>query len=298
MFFIRHLLFLLKEILQDLRKPYFLNHLIVLCVSFIFCLLVTYIIFKFFIEFSAIAVALDFVWLSLFIWFFLDLFWFREVDFIYEMRNNPYFLAALVLGIFILLAAVSARSEERINFFSKIDSVYVDSQTVRSSFPHLDTALSYVGVQEETGNNDGEIVERFIKTTDPIHGKKGYAWCAAFVSYCLIVNNAKFPKYRGFLARGFARGGISIEEAIQKNKVSSGDILVWRRGDTIFGHTGFVESYDSTRKIFYTVEGNTSPDDKGRLSRQYNGDGVYLKKRTYQPMNYFRLMAVTPVTYE
>ncbi len=45
----------------------------------------------------------------------------------------------------------------------------------------LAIAAKELGVREATGNNDGKRVEEYLRYT---HLGKGYAWCAAFVSWC------------------------------------------------------------------------------------------------------------------
>ena len=42
-------------------------------------------------------------------------------------------------------------------------------------------AQAELGVKESTGNNDGDRVEEYLAYT---HLGKGYAWCAAFISWC------------------------------------------------------------------------------------------------------------------
>jgi uncharacterized protein (TIGR02594 family) len=146
----------------------------------------------------------------------------------------------------------------------------------------MDTAFFYVGVHEKTGHNDGVEVERFLKS---VGRKKGDSWCAAFVSYCLTSANHSFPVRSG-LARNFVtKKSILATDVLQKRKsIEVGDLIIWQKGNSINGHIGFVYIVES--KLFFTIEGNTSSGLKGS---QADGDGVYIKKRTIQPFNYFRV---------
>jgi len=160
------------------------------------------------------------------------------------------------------------------------------------SQPHLDTAKSYIGVKELTGKNDGQAVEKFLKS---VGRKKGDHWCAAYVSYCLIVNKVKYPVKMSGLARAFkTKSSINaIDVLTGRYSIPAGTIIVWERGNTITGHTGFVIKQTGKNK-FVTVEGNTSSGVKGS---QNNGDGVYKRTRSIEPANYFRITAFTLVKY-
>jgi len=156
---------------------------------------------------------------------------------------------------------------------------------------HLDTAKSYVNVTELTGQNDGPEVEKFLKFVDR---KKGDSWCAAFVSYCLGVNNVLAPKANSGVAQRFiTKRSVSAFRVLDGTvKIPPGTILVWKRGNTWQGHVGFVVDWNG--KSGQTIEGNTSP---GRKGSQRNGDGVYIRKRKIYPGNYFRITHFTFVEY-
>ena len=76
--------------------------------------------------------------------------------------------------------------------------------------------------------------------------------------------------------------------------IPAGWIIVWRKGETIFGHAGFVvqEWKGATGK---TWEANTSSGIRGSQS---NGDGMYYRTRTIYPLEYLRITHFTPVEYE
>ncbi|MDR3626507.1 MAG: CHAP domain-containing protein [Ignavibacteriaceae bacterium] len=159
---------------------------------------------------------------------------------------------------------------------------------------HLDTARSYIGTIEKTNHNDGPVVERFLRS---VGRKKGESWCAAFVSYCLQAGNASFPLVRSGIARSFKlSGSIKAKDVlIGKYKILPGTIIVWEKGNTVFGHVGFVESWDKQSGI--TIEGNTSSDRNSVVNKAViSNEGVYRKRRSIEPANYFRITCFTQVT--
>jgi hypothetical protein len=122
-------------------------------------------------------------------------------------------------------------------------------------------ALSQVGVREQTGQNDGEVVTAYLGY---VNLKKGSPWCAAFVSWVFGKAGFASPK-TGWSPALFplAKQTLNVQPA------------------TVFGiyfpmqkriaHVGLVQKVSGSYII--TVEGNTST--KG--SRE--GDGVYSKRR-------------------
>jgi len=146
-------------------------------------------------------------------------------------------------------------------------------------------AKSYVGVTE-TKNNSSPIIDKFIKH---LGLKPGIQWCACFVTYCL--DSAKTKNMpRTALARNFiTKKSIKSSQVIYSNMIiPKGSIVIWRRGNTIFGHVGFINNWQGNKGT--TIEGNTSPDN---TKNQYNGDGVYHKQRVISPLNYFRITNFT-----
>lgn len=70
----------------------------------------------------------------------------------------------------------------------------------------------------------------------------------------------------------------------------AGDLVIWARGNTIYGHIGFV-LYDWNGDRGWTIEANTS---SGKGS-QYDGDGVYKRLRKIEPFNYFKIIGFVEV---
>ena len=162
-----------------------------------------------------------------------------------------------------------------------------------SNLAHLDSALHYVGITELTGNNDGPEVEMFQKSVG-LH--KGNSWCAAFVYYCISVNDVIYPKVKSGLARHYkTKRSIKAKHVLQGTSTAyKGMIGGYEKGNTIFGHLLLVTD-DWNGKYGKTIEGNTS---SGTSGSQSNGDGVYLRNRGIYPGNYFRITWFTPVEYD
>ena len=156
---------------------------------------------------------------------------------------------------------------------------------------HLDFARRFVGVTEVTRNSSPEI-DRMLAY---VGLRPGTPYCAAFVSYVIGNAGAVFPTVRSGLASNFitARSIRASDVLIGIRTVPPGSIVIWRRGNTIFGHAGFAESWqkDSGR----TIEANTS---SGNIGSQSDGDGIYERTRRIVPGSHFRIVSFTPVKYE
>jgi hypothetical protein len=156
---------------------------------------------------------------------------------------------------------------------------------------HADTAWAYVGTVEE-GRNCGPEVKMFLRSTGL---GCGYPWCAAFVTYTLSVTGASYPSVRSAATRHFI-----LDESIEARRVlrggrdvGSGDLVVWRKGNTPYGHIGIVMAWEG--RCGSTVEGNTSAGTSGH---QRDGDGVWHRWRCIHPGSYFRITHFTRVRHE
>lgn len=156
---------------------------------------------------------------------------------------------------------------------------------------HMIIAKSYIGTVEMTGNNDGPKIEYIIKRGG---GTKGSSYCAYFVSMCIDSAKAKTPTVRTGVAINFrTKNSISANDVlIGKKQIPTGTILIFRHGNTWHGHTGFVLKWN--KKSGTTIEANTS---SGVSGSQSNGDGIWQRTRSIEPLNYFRIVSFTPVTY-
>lgn len=157
---------------------------------------------------------------------------------------------------------------------------------------HMQIARSYVGTVEKTGHNDGPKVEYIIRRGK---GAKGSSYCAYFVTLCIDSAKVKLPTTRSGLARSYKlKISIPANDVLTgKVKIPQGTIIVWQKGNTINGHTGFVDSWD--KAYGNTIEANTS---SGKTGSQADGDGIWQRRRKIEPLNYFRITAFTLVTYK
>lgn len=158
--------------------------------------------------------------------------------------------------------------------------------------PHLMLALSYVGEKEVT-NNSSPVIDKWLAY---VRLNPGYAYCAANVSYCIGVSGVSYPKVRSARAQSFILpGSISAAKMLRDNiTIPKGSIVVWKDGNTAFGHVGFVRE-DWQGADGKTVEANTSGNNRGS---QREGEGVHLKDRRIIITAAFRITHFTLVSYE
>lgn len=130
--------------------------------------------------------------------------------------------------------------------------------------------LSQIGVRELTGKNDGPEVEMYLRS---VGLSKGYAWCSAFVAWCL--NEVEIPhKINAWSPTAENRNNFIYNNKNFVKEPRAGDVFtLWYNNLKRIGHTGFYHQ-NQNDKIIVTVEGNTN--DAG--SRE--GDGVYKKYRS------------------
>lgn len=139
-------------------------------------------------------------------------------------------------------------------------------------------AEKWLHVREKGGANKGPEVERFQKAVDD--RAMGEAWCMSFVQFCVKEVGKRF----GYADKLFdSEHCLTVWNKTDKacrvplEQVQPGDIVIWRHGQTMSGHTGFVESVvrsnNGSIAAIKTIEGNTS-DASFR-----DGDGVYRRQR-------------------
>jgi len=158
-------------------------------------------------------------------------------------------------------------------------SIHVE---VANGQPHVDTLSYYVPTLEQ-GRNAGPKVP-VIEALKYMGFGKGTPYCAATVSWCLDITDAKSPKVRTALATRFLKSDdrVLYPDVISKrDTVFRGDIVVWRRGNGYKGHAGFVDS-TWTGKCGWTVEANTT-NDQGQ-------EGIFRKYRCIKPSAHFSIV--------
>lgn len=164
----------------------------------------------------------------------------------------------------------------------------VATASARSEPAHVEVARSFIGTTEHGGNNRGKEVKMFLAS---VGLDQGYAWCAAFVSYCLSEADVLYPTKRTAGARSFiSKKSIKASDVLTgKVKVEPGWLVIWQKGNSWSGHIGIVTEWG--KRHGKGIEGNTNC---GKGSRS-DGDGVCEKPESIQPGNYFRITHFEPV---
>jgi len=139
----------------------------------------------------------------------------------------------------------------------------------------VEIAQTQIGYKE--GKNNDTIFGKW-------YGANNQPWCATFVSWCF--NEAGLiPQIAAQSKKGFASCDIGLKWFAKKNKVipmgqaQAGDLVFFQFDkDAEADHVGIVKSNNKALKFLQVLEGNTS---SGSVGSQSNGDGVFLRKRSY-----------------
>lgn len=128
-----------------------------------------------------------------------------------------------------------------------------------------------MGVREATGKNDGKAVEMYLRS---VGLSKGYAWCAAFVHWCLdsagVKNNITAWSPSAHNLKNIIWNG----KQLLKSPLPGDVFTLYYPSLKRVGHTGFYHRTINS-SIYESIEGNTNAFG----SRE--GDGVYKKKRSF-----------------
>ncbi len=144
----------------------------------------------------------------------------------------------------------------------------------------VEIAKSEVGVREEGGNNQGEDIVKYMKTTwmpeDMI--QLGFPWCSAFVTWVCMQARERLgltwrdlDLYIGAKAYDWETWARDHGWAVYSEDATAypGDLVTFD-----FSHIGIV--IEGTGDTITTVEGNTN--GKGERDSE-TGDGVWIKER-------------------
>lgn len=254
-----------------MKRAVFLSSLIVIS------LIVVFVTYNYFVMFSAMGIGLLNTSIAICLWFAFDRFVLRGIDTMDEIIKKKNTALAIVLLAVAIVFSVSVAS----------------AQSQKCPPPHLYYAQTQVGVVEGPDNTGPEIATYL----QAVGLDEGYPYCAAFVSKALNVGGVATPTVRSALATDFITSNSISTKYYQLKQIQAdpGAILVFRRGNTKFGHTGFIVRQEEEH--FITIEANTSP---GQGGSQRDGQGVYQRVRSFKAMypgNYFRATHVTPVRY-
>ena len=139
----------------------------------------------------------------------------------------------------------------------------------------IEIAKAEIGYTEEGKSNDTKYGKWYGLNNNP--------WCAMFVSWCFDKAGLS-KKIAAQNPKGFASCAAGLKWFTKKNKIvpvgqaQSGDLVFFQFDkDAQADHVGICASNDG-KGFLMVYEGNTSSDSKGSQS---NGDGVFLKKRSY-----------------
>lgn len=156
------------------------------------------------------------------------------------------------------------------------------------SFSHLDRFKSWIGQTESNGANRSSLIDSMNRY---VGNPLGSPYCSAAVCYSLRPSKFK----TGLATRLKTKESFtSWDVIIGKRQIKKGYIIIWQKGETIFGHAGLAfKDWNGTKGETY--EGNTSSGNKGSQS---NGDGFWHRFRSIQPTSYFRIKYITPVENE
>lgn len=144
----------------------------------------------------------------------------------------------------------------------------------------LNVAIPFATKKYKEGPNNTSIFGEW-------YGMQHAAWCAMFVSYCFNKAGAGALVARAQTKKGFSSCSAAVKHYAHTNqiipsvKIEPGDIVFMNfRGTTEPEHVGIAMSVNKLTKRVKCVEGNTvNPDGTGD---QKNGDGCYLKQRSYK----------------
>lgn len=133
------------------------------------------------------------------------------------------------------------------------------------------TMDSQIGVRE-VGNNGGEIVGQYQKTTG---NRSGDSWCASFVKWVYLQCGINLP-INGAAKSCFNKNGLIYYQNKFLEEPRPGDIFtIYSTSEKRICHTGLYRGYYNSR-IYTTIEGNTN--DNGSS----NGIGVFKRLRSYK----------------
>lgn len=150
------------------------------------------------------------------------------------------------------------------------DTVYINTTPAKTKADiYMDTLTSYLGTKEATGNNDGEIVERFTREACDM-GR--VAWCAAYLAYGLKVNDVDIPKCVCWSPCMVPEGKVVWRRG-DKHKLNKGEIFgLYFKSKGRVAHVGAVVK-DLGDGWVLTIEGNTNS------AGAREGNGVYKRLR-------------------
>lgn len=189
----------------------------------------------------------------------------------------------VLLGGGFLSSIFHAKNAETLGLFAKdAEDFSLREPTLREIY------AAEIGVKEAIGNNDGRRIAEYLRYCGL---DEGYAWCAAFVSWCYGQAGYTEPRNAWSPAlfpasRTIWRTGDRLPPSSSLPRPRAGDVFgIYYTNLKRIAHVGFVDEWDG--KYCITVEGNTGPPTGGAITDDYPAnpiragpiDGVYRKRR-------------------
>jgi len=161
-----------------------------------------------------------------------------------------------------------------------------------------DILYNQIGVTEETGKNDGVIVESYLAS---IGLSKGNPYCAAGQYFCfsqackdLAMDKKEIPVARTGLA-------VTMFKIAKKKGVevpyspSVHDLIVWVKPNGVNGHIERIVNIIDDDSV-ETIAFNTS---NGKSGSQREGDGVFLRVRSItEKIGNMKVLGLIGFTYD
>ena len=154
--------------------------------------------------------------------------------------------------------------------------------------PQVAVSERYLFVRETKGKNRSPEIDSANRNAGVPDGSP---YCTSILFWWLDKAGVKYPQKKSGLARSMViKSSFTALDVLNgKCKVLAGDVIIWQKGKTPFGHAGLARE-DWKGASGKTTEGNTS---SGIVGSQSDGDGVYHRTRRIEPMNYFRIKYFT-----
>lgn len=140
----------------------------------------------------------------------------------------------------------------------------------------LDWNRRNVGIREATNENDGEFVQRFLKSCN-LAGN--YSWCACYTLSghltCGVLRK-DLPLCAAYSPCWFDKN-VVWTKGDAASKLKPGDVFgLWSSSKNRVAHVGFIVAVYLDKGYVLTIEGNTR--DAG--NKLQPGDGVHLMRRS------------------
>jgi hypothetical protein len=199
------------------------------------------------------------------------------------VKSNVYSNTATIVALSILLVSCKPdlSPSSRVYIPGEIDTlsygeleVVTEIEEPSSSDTRAEVAAIYksqVGVRERTGNNDGKDVEKYLKS---VGLGKGFAWCAAFVHWCLNQAGVKNSINAWAPTAHNKKNIVYFNNKFKKDPQQADVITLYYSNKGRIGHTGFFDHMQS-ENMTVNYEGNTNRGNSNE------GDGVYI---TFRPL--------------